>query len=114
MATATATAPTITTPRTRRTVNATNDPNAKRFQRALRLWATALDALTAAADACDEMAEAMADLPPDDSERIHGEEAREDAWHIAWHLRSDISLLESECPHAAVRLTAAYRARRAS
>jgi hypothetical protein len=100
MATATATAPTITTPRPRRATN----PNAKRLERTYRLWADALTALAIAADACDALARGMGELSYPDSLAISGEEVADDAHHTAWTARGNLGLLESNAPHAVTAL----------
>jgi hypothetical protein len=98
---ATATAP-VTTPR--RSTNV----NAKRTERAFRLWADALDALAAAADACDALSRGMGELPYTDSLAIQGEEVADDARHTSWNVLGNLGLLESNAPYA---VTAMVRAR---
>ena len=60
----------------------------------MRAWADALIALERAASACETLGSALGDLLPREMERIDGEDVRHDAWHTAWSVRSNLSLLE--------------------
>ncbi len=86
---------TLATPRRPRT-NPNN--NRKAFGIAMRAWADALVALGRAASACETLGSALGDLPSRETERLDGEDVRHDAWHTAWSVRSNLSLLEGSAP----------------
>jgi hypothetical protein len=109
MATSTLEAPTPVTTRRRRSAGIDPNAHSKRVERAFRLWAAALDALEAAATACEDLSEAMGDLLLNESDPIHGDNVREDSWHAAYFIRTQLSLIESDAPHEVTVL-----ARRAS
>jgi hypothetical protein len=109
MATATLEAPAPATTRRRRSAGIDPNAHSNRLERAFRLWAAALDALALACDACDDLAEAMGDLRVGESDAVNGEGVREDSWAAAYFIRTQLSLIGSDAPHAVTVL-----ARRAS